>query len=238
MSAPHTTVTLFRFPTAFGRWWIFTQMGRVSLGMFPKVAGLSFGRLMGSGGGNGFGLWPNFGTYAWVGQWENKAAAQAFEQSAWFCRARELSENITTFHLAPTMAHGEWEGQQPFPLNTPYDPQLPVAVITRATIRTSKLPDFWRYVPRTSRSVYDHSARLLSIGIGEYPVFMQATFSYWTSGKAMQDFAYRSDYHKEVVQLTRERDWYKEELFVRFTVLEIDGEISPFTSNAPARLGI
>jgi hypothetical protein len=53
---------------------------------------------------------------------------------------------------------------------------------------------------------------------------MQATFSLWTSGKAMRDFAYKSDHHAEVVRLTRERAWYKEEMFTRFRVLEVVGE--------------
>lgn len=217
----HTTLTLFRFDSLSSRWWIFTQMG-LAIGELGKTPGLTFGRLLGSGGGNGFSVWPNFGTYAWLGQWESREAATMFSQSNWFQNARNRGSGITTFHLEPTMAHGEWGGEQPFPLSQEYDPAKPVAVITRATIRTRKLADFWRYVPRTSKSIYDHPDRMLSIGIGEYPIFMQATFSYWKSGKAMQEFAYKSNHHKEVVKLTRERDWYKEELFVRFTVLEVE----------------
>lgn len=203
---------------------MFTQMG-LAVGHLAKTPGLTFGRLLGSGGGNGFSLWPNFGVYAWLGQWENQEDAQRFfAENSWLQSARKRSEGFSTFHLRPTMAHGQWAGEQPFPIDNNYDPKLPVAVITRATIRTHKLPDFWRYVPRTSKSVYKHSERLLSIGVGEYPIFMQATFSYWKSGKAMQDFAYKSQHHKEVVKLTRERNWYKEELFARFTVLQIDGD--------------
>lgn len=199
---------------------MFTQMG-LAVGKLSKTPGLTFGRLLGSGGGNGFSLWPNFGVYAWLGQWESTSAAAAFEGSDWYQTASQKAEATTTFHLAPTMAHGQWAGTQPFPLDNNYDPKQAVAVITRATIRPQKLIDFWRYVPRTSRSVYDHPERKISVGIGEYPIFMQATFSYWSSGKAMQDFAYQSNYHKEVVQLTRQRNWYKEELFARFTVLDI-----------------
>jgi hypothetical protein len=40
----------------------------------------------------------------------------------------------------------------------------------------------------------------------------------------MRDFAYKSDHHAEVVRLTRERAWYKEEMFTRFRVLEVVGE--------------
>lgn len=224
-----TTVTLLRYRGIAHQAWIFTQMGRMPGFLLASplagTKGLRFSRLLGSGGGNGFGLQPNFGVYAFLGHWDDRAAAERFfsSHSWWQTNLRHCQEHLTCY-LQPTMTHGEWGGEKPFlPLPEAYDPVRPVAVITRATIRTRKLPDFWRYVPQTSASIYEHPARLLSIGVGEYPVFMQATFSLWTSGKAMQEFAYRSDHHKEVVRLTRERNWYKEEMFTRFTVLDAQG---------------
>lgn len=225
-----TTLTLFRFSGLTNKAWAFAQMGRMTgwplANPLADVAGLRFGRLLGSGGGNGFALRPNFGVYAFLGHWDDRAAADAFLSShPWLLAAKHRTRERATFYLKPTMTHGEWGGRKPFtPEPDAYNPAGPVAVITRATIRTRKLPDFWRYVPKTSASIYDQPARLLSLGVGEYPVFMQATFSLWTSGKAMQDFAYRSEHHKEVVKLTRERNWYKEEMFTRFQVLEVDGQ--------------
>ncbi|MEM9929245.1 MAG: hypothetical protein AAF840_05475 [Bacteroidota bacterium] len=224
-----TTVTLFRYTSVRNKAWAFTQMGRMLdwplANPLAGTAGLRFGRLMGSGANNGFGLRPNFGVYALLGHWEDRAAAEQFFAShPWLQQTQHRTCDLATFFLLPTMTHGEWGGQRPFiPNPDAYDPNLPVAVITRATIRTRKLLDFWRYVPSTSAAVYEHQERKLSIGVGEYPVFMQATFSLWTSGKAMQQFAYRSGLHKEVVRLTRERQWYKEEMFTRFTVLEAQG---------------
>lgn len=224
-----TTVTLLRYRGITPQAWAFAQMGRMPGFLLRSplagTQGLRFSRLLGSGGGNGFALSPNFGVYAFVGHWDDRAAADAFFRGHpwWQTNLQHTHEHLTTY-LLPTLTHGEWGGEKPFvPQPDAYDPTHPVAVITRATIRTRKLPDFWRYVPKTSDSVYDHSARLLSIGVGEYPIFMQATFSLWTSGKAMQEFAYRSDHHKEVVRLTRERNWYKEEMFTRFAVLETQG---------------
>jgi len=227
-----TTVTLLRYQGLRNRAWIFTQMGLMPGFPFPSplagTEGLRFGRLLGSGAGNGFGLKPNLGVYAFVGHWTDRAAADRFFTTHpwWKNNERHLAET-TTFYLEATMTHGEWAGQKPFtPQPGKHDPAAPVAVITRATIRTRKLPDFWRYVPQTSASVYDHPERKLSIGVGEYPVFMQATFSLWTSGTAMRNFAYKSEHHAEVVRLTRERDWYKEEMFTRFRILEVQGEWS------------
>ncbi|MFT4686927.1 MAG: hypothetical protein ACJATN_001633 [Neolewinella sp.] len=225
-----TTVTLLRYQSLRARAWIFTQMGLMPGFPFPSplagTEGLRFGRLMGSGAGNGFGLKPNLGVYAFVGHWDDRAAANLFftGHEWWQSNEEHLAEQIT-FYLEATMTHGEWGGGNPFtPQPDKHDLNAPVAVITRATIRPRKLVDFWRYVPKTSASVFDHPERKLSIGVGEYPVFMQATFSLWTSGKAMRDFAYKSDHHAEVVRLTRERAWYKEEMFTRFRVLEVVGE--------------
>ena len=189
------------------------------------VPGLEFYRLLGSGGGNGFSLRPNLGVYAWVGEWRRPVDADRFfADHPWFADVRERTAHRITFRLEATMAHGKWGGSLPFrPRPAAYDPAAPVAVITRATIRPTKLADFWRYVPRTSASVDDHPARLLSLGVGEYPVFMQATFSVWESGRAMTDFAYASQHHREAVRLTRERDWYREELFSRFRILHVEG---------------
>lgn len=180
---------------------------------------------MGSGGGNGFSVLPNWGVYAWLGHWESAEAAERFfETDEWYAKAVSHSDHRITFTLAATMTHGEWGGGNPFTARPEeYDPAAPVAVITRATIHPSKLPDFWRYVPRTSASVYDNPERLLSVGVGEYPIFMQATFSIWTSGAAMTRFAYASDHHKEVVKLTRQRGWYREEMFTRFRLLGVRG---------------
>ena len=224
-----TTVTLLRYEGLLNKAWIFTQMGLMPGFPFPSplagTEGLLFGRLLGSGAGNGFGLKPNLGVYAFIGHWETRAAADRFFATHpwWKKSTKHLTESIT-FHLEATMTHGEWGGQKPFtPQPENHNPSAPVAVITRATIRTRKLADFWRYVPQTSASVYEHPERKLSIGVGEYPVFMQATFSLWTSGKAMREFAYKSQHHAEAVKLTRERDWYKEEMFTRFRLLEVVG---------------
>lgn len=212
---------------------------QLALPGLAKVSGLHFSRLMGSGGGTGFSLWPNFGVYALVGQWADEAAArQFFTEHSWWREVLRRSDRRVTFFLEPTMAHGAWGGENPFrPQPERYDPAAPVAVITRATIYPQKLPDFWRYVPATSRSVQDRPERLLSIGIGEYPVFMQATFSVWSSGRAMTAFAYRGDRHREVVRLTRERGWYREELFARFHILDVMGNWPDLNTLAPYSRG-
>ncbi len=199
-----------------------------------EVPGLTFYRLMGSGGGNGFGLAPHWGVYALLGEWANGSDRDRFFSAHdWLAEVRRRTDHMLTCELEATMTHGEWGGANPFTAHPGrYDSAQPVAVITRATIRPRKLLDFWRYVPATSASVYDHPDRLLSIGIGEYPVFMQATFSLWRTGEAMTRFAYSSEHHREVVRLTRKRAWYREEMFTRFRLTGLRGSWPGFETSA------
>ncbi len=219
------TVTLFRFTGFRNRFWAFGQMGRRP---FQKgsAQGLSFGKMLGTGGDKGFSIVPNWGVYGWLGVWNTEGEArQFFKQSSVFQSFTHHSGAHFTVYLQTTMAHGRWDGEAPFAVSAPFNPNESVAVLTRATIKPSLLHRFWQYVPRTSRSIETAEGRILSVGIGELPLIQQATFSLWTSGKAMMDYAYKSRYHAEVVQKTRELGWYSEELFARFKVLDTEGVV-------------
>lgn len=210
------TFSLFRFEGAAHKWWAFAQMGR-SRFLFNNVKGLTFYKMLGSGGGNGFSILPNFNVYAILCTWEDEASANDFfeKNDAFQDFLSKSNQNYTIFAKTAT-AHGLWENKSPFVATTELDNTRLVAVLTRATIKLRYLPYFWKFVPRTSRSVYEQTGRLFSIGIGEVPIVQQATFSLWENPKKMMDYAYKSKYHSEVVQKTRALGWYKEELFARF----------------------
>ena len=226
---PYTTLTLIRYAGLNNKLWALAQMGPTRL-LLRSAPGIRFARLLGSGGGNGFSLRPNFSVFAWLGHWESrKDAVQFFHKNVWYQEVTERSVEQMTVHLSATMSHGKWNGSNPFtPDPKAYDPAAPVAVITRATINPWRLREFWSHVPDAANSLDDYPERLLSVGVGEFPVFMQATFSIWANGKAMQDFAYKSRYHREVVKLTRKRGWHTEELFTRFNIIDIDGSWEGF----------
>lgn len=218
-----TTISFFRYATLPDKWWGFKQMGLAgeALGAVP---GLRFHKMLGSGAGNGFSIWPNLGVYGLLGVWSHEAAArQFFDRHALFQNFRGRCEGWWTVYMEAAKAHGEWEGQMPFPITADYDPERPVAVITRATIHTHHLWRFWRFVPPVSRSVENKEGLLFSVGIGELPLVQQATFSLWKNSELMTAYAYRSKYHKEVVRRTRELGWYKEELFCRFHPYQAEG---------------
>jgi hypothetical protein len=66
---------------------------------------------------------------------------------------------------------------------------------------------------------------LFSAGIGEAPVYRQATFSLWQNSEAMKAFAYRMQEHRDVVRDTRKYAWYSEEMFLRFRPLYSCGSV-------------
>jgi len=186
-------------------------------GRFRKVAGLRIAKLLGSGAGNGFSIKPNWSVYSLLLVWENEQAAERFfADNPWWQQNRQYTSEIFTVFMRTAMVHGQWAGEHPFQVTTPLNLTQPLAVITRATIKTRYLLNFWRFVPSVSASIENRPGRLLSVGVGEWPIFMQATFSLWQSGQAMLDYAYHNAHHREVIQRTRELGWYKEELFARF----------------------
>ncbi|MCA0328452.1 MAG: monooxygenase, partial [Actinobacteria bacterium] len=71
--------------------------------------------------------------------------------------------------------------------------------------------------------LHDVDGLLFSMGIGEAPVGLQGTFSAWTSGRAITEFAQRRAPHLEAVRRTHETGWYSEELFARLAVVDARG---------------
>lgn len=219
-----TTITFFRYDTLPARWRAFRRMGLAGA-QLEHVEGLQFSKMLGSGAGNGFSIWPNFSVYGLLCVWEKEeAASHFFNAHSLFEEYRRQCAGWWTTYMRAAKAHGEWEGRQPFPINETYDEHRLVGVITRATIRGRRLWRFWSFVPAVSRSMSDQAGRLFSIGIGELPLVQQATFSIWENSGAMKAYAYRSREHQEAIRRTRQLGWYKEELFARFHPYRAEGE--------------
>ncbi len=211
------TITFFRFEKLSARWKALGMMGGARSAL-SQVEGMSFGKMLGSGGRDGFSIFPNFGVYGILAAWEGEIWAERFFGAhPFFVTLQENATDQWTTYLRTSMVHGEWEGHCPFFKTVDFDPERPVAVLTRATIRTKRLMQFWKYVPGVSRSMDEHREGLLfSVGVGELPLVQQATVSFWQNSRFMQAYAYKSRFHSEVIQKTRELGWYKEELFARF----------------------
>lgn len=215
------TLSIYQFDQH--KFWAFKQM-RLGYGQLQGTSGLQFHKIMGTGAGNGFSIYPNFGQYAILCVWDDEESASAYFQNHPYQRFyRERAKTRQSYVLRPVHGHGQWDGVEPFQYQKPLDLPSQWAVVTRATISASRLLEFWKHVPSVSRSIENQPGLQLSVGIGEWPLIQQATFSVWQSLDAMKAYAYQSKLHKEAITKTRDRAWYREEMFARFQVLNTIG---------------
>ncbi len=190
-----------------------------------KTPGLIFHKQLGSGAAGGFSIWPDWEVYAQLLVWENREAFDLYlSEDLYYQEALKQSAEHLHILLEPSQLKGTWNGMQPFVKSKqPSQPCDYMAVITRASIRPRKLLSFWSNVPAVSKHIKDQKSLIFAKGVGEWPLIEQATFSIWNKKEAMQEFAYQQKEHREVIKKTREKDWYKEEMFVRFHVLTYFG---------------
>jgi heme-degrading monooxygenase HmoA len=225
MSTQITTLTFFRFSSLADKFWGF-KMVRNSKQFLAGIPGLEFFKSLGSGKGIGFHPLPDWSVYALLQIWTDEASAQEFFSSSPLVREydRRVQER-GVFFLKNIRVGGEWSGSNPFRMHSNLDPNNShVAVITRATIKTRYLIPFWRYVPTAQQPIKEASGLLYTKGIGEMPIKQMATFSLWQDQASMRQFAYESNAHQKAIQLTRELNWYSEELFARFQPYHFQGK--------------
>lgn len=212
-----TSITFFKCKGFLNQFWLFKMM-RFSHAYLQEVKGQSFYKLMGTGKGNGFNPWPDFSTYAVLQVWDHEQYAHQFFEDAHIMERydRHTTERWTVL-LRNITAKGNWSGINPFAPSAKLDKNNSyLAIITRATIRKQKLVKFWRYVPTSHKPLKDNSGLIYTKGIGEVPVLQMATFSLWENEQALKAFAYQSKEHSKAIRMTRELNWYSEELFSRF----------------------
>lgn len=218
-----TSLTFFNFHSTASKWWAFTQM-QLAHAKLSRASGCSFYKLMGTGKNKGFDPRPDFSTYALLQVWNNESLARAFiDQSELLTAYRSRSKRHFTLYMQNIKSHGAWSGRNPFEASGGHKRDAPIAVITRATIKWSKMRAFWSYVPHSEEGIHTNPGLLYTKGIGEWPIRQMATFSIWQNEQAMRDFAYKEDGHLRAIQKTRELNWYSEELFSRFRLLDITG---------------
>ncbi len=211
-------VYLHFFSYSKHRFWAFTQMQRAHAGL-QQCKGLQFYKMLGTGAGAGFSLRPDFSTYALLTVWDTEQCkVKAFDKAAILQAFFDRSAGQRIYSLSPIHTHGNWSGQSPFEVQKPLGDK-PIGVITRATLNPTRLLEFWRHVPQASRAIKQAKGVGFFKGIGEWPFVQQATFSVWESAEAIRTFAYVSQAHASIVKKTRQRKWYKEDMFNRFEVL-------------------
>jgi hypothetical protein len=187
----------------------------------------SFWKLLGSGRNGTFDLQPDWQQWGLLAVWDNREAFDEFYNksfiNSWW---NTFTTEKWTILCEPLQSHGKWDDHEPFGKPDMKVITGPVAVLTRATIRLNKLKSFWANVDGVANIMTDAPGFITSFGIGEAPVYRQATFSIWKSIEDVKAFAYTSKEHAEVIKKTRNENWYSEELFARFKIVGSFGSIN------------
>ena len=213
-----TTLTFFSFKV--NKFWAFSQMALAPIFM-KNTKGLQFYKFLGTGGGMGFSLRPDFSTYAFLGVWDNFSVYKdCINEHSVFIEYRKKAITQRDLVLSPLKSHGLWNGQNPFFNNIVSEEKKyynhKAVVITRATLRWNRLFSFWKSVPAASKAIEEAEGVNYYKGIGEWPFIQQATVSIWDNFEFVNAFAYKGKAHADIVKKTRQMKWYKEDLFSRF----------------------
>jgi hypothetical protein len=223
MSTMLASFHLVRYPRATAP----EGMSRMGLDRpaLKATPGLAFWKLLGTGRGATMTLSADLRRWGLLAVWEEEAALDAFlAESEVAARWRTLATERYHVRLAPLKARGRWGGRDPF-AGTPHpDPGGDrVAVLTRATIRPTRLRPFYGAIAPPATALAGAPGLLASVGVGEWPFARQATFSLWRSFEDTRAYAYGHPAHREVIRRTRDEDWYSEELFARFRPFGAEG---------------
>ncbi len=197
--------------------------------LLRRAGGLLFWRLLGTGRGRAMSLGADLRRWALFAVWRGEDDLEEFLRTSpiaarWQAEASERWQ----VRLTPTTSRGLWSGRDPFTASGPPTARDggaggPVAVLTRASIRPGRLVGFYRAVPPVDELLRRQDGCLASIGMGEWPLARQATFSLWRDREAVRAFAYRGEAHRRVIEQVRTHDWYAEELFARFIPYASEG---------------
>jgi heme-degrading monooxygenase HmoA len=200
-------------------WWRITRRAAPLAGS----PGLLFGKVLGSGHEGGFGLRPSASRQGVFALFADAASAGRYAQGSPVIEAyRRRSRECCVVTLRAWSSRGRWSGHElPVSAARP-GPGTPVASLTRASIRAGRAWRFWRRAPDTQAALEGAAGCRLAVGLGEAPLLRQATFSIWDSVAAMDAYA-RSGAHAEAIQAAQREQYFSESMFVRFSVLGIEG---------------
>ena len=199
--------------------WSRYVIGRFSM---MRVPGLRFFKILGSGHDAGFGLRPSGTRQGLFCVFDDGAAADSFlDASPVVAAYRTHAREFLSVTLAAFASRGSWAGTA-LPVSVPAPSGGPIAALTRASIRPAAARSFWRRAPAAEASLQHAPGCLLAAGLGEAPLFRQATFSLWDSVQSMDAYA-RSGAHLQAIQAAHAQRYFSESMFVRFVPQRLAG---------------
>ena len=206
------SMALFRIPLAFNkRITFFKLMGCGKNGTFDKVPDLK--------------QWAIFSIHAHDFKIDDLILDNLYGKLIYIWISIFSSEYLI-LKLTPISGHGFWDKKTLYQqYDLPSNIDQPIAVLTRATIRLKKMVSFWKNVDPIALKMKEAQGLKFSVGIGEVPWVKQATFSVWNNLEAMKEFAYSMKEHRDVVKKTRNENWYAEDMFIRFNIIDSKGTL-------------
>ena len=221
------TLSIFKFPKEHLLWAM--KMMYFGKSWLNNTNGLKFYKLLGTG--KGFSpIQPDLFRYGLFAVWKDATAAQEFfDNSKWINSYNEHSMEKVTIILKSYQSRGSWSGINPFESFAEKPaPDAPVAILTRGSIKVSKVFAFWKHEPAISRTIYNAPGLIASAGLGEYPFFRQVTFSIWENEQAMMQFAHGNSVHGKAAQASFDHHYFSEWMFTRLKILAVEGNLSGF----------
>jgi spheroidene monooxygenase len=206
--------------------WLRLAQGASAL---KQVAGLVFAKVMGSGHEGGFVLRPSPSHQGLVLMFEHQSQADDFLNSDICTQYKQNAREWFSAKMLIDSSRGSWNqlGWQPTSgINATYSKDMlnhmPVATLTRASIRSSSAMSFWRFAPAAQADLKTAQGCLLAMGLGEAPLLRQCTFSIWKDTASMVAYA-QSGAHHSAIQAAYKHGFFTESMFVRMKVLSMNG---------------
>ena len=187
------------------------------------IPGLLFSKVLGSGFDGGFDLRPSRSRQGVFALFDSCHKAQDFIAHSKLVREyQNRSDEFCWATLKAFSCRGSWDGIS-LQVNAKPPAHGPVAALTRASIKFSKAPAFWRHAPPSQTALEGVDGCQLAVGLGEAPFFRQATFSIWDNVSDMNAYARRGS-HLAAIQAAQKNGYFSESMFARFVPLKVQGQ--------------
>ncbi len=191
-----------------------------------REAGITFFKVLGSGENAGFGLRPSPSHQGLFCAFVDDAAATKFIANSKVLSAyRQHAREFFCVKLKAFSSRGSWANQAPLTITASAPSaalMMPVAALTRASIRPVVAAKFWRRAPPAELSLQRAHGCLLAAGLGESPLLRQATFTIWESVAAMDAYA-RTGAHMDAIRAAHAGHFFSESMFTRFIPYDARG---------------
>jgi hypothetical protein len=186
-------------------------------------SGLLFQKFLGSGQNGGFQVRPSLDHQAWFGVFSSEQTAHHFiEHSPMVADYQRHAQDWLILTLQAYQTRGSWSG---FSLQADHAPAVAgrVVSLTRASIRPIKAIDFWRQSPDAEQDLRLAEGCELAMGLGEMPLFRQATLSLWREEADLIRYA-QTGAHRRAIAAAYGRHFFSESMFTRFQVRQARGQ--------------